>query len=207
MRARQSGKRQAKTKSGDRDGDQHGRVARPGQPPCDKSRMVEQRALPRDEAPGSPCVATDFPARRTRPKQRARARSSNATANRRLTLLAAREEILLRCLRVLPSRGAIDLELAEPDDDLARLRSLVLTDDFELFELLHQAHGARMADREPRLQRGRRRVVRLDDELRRLVAERIGFVSRALRRRRPARPRRRAGCPGAPGAPRTRRAG
>src|SRR5271155_5628921 len=62
-------------------------------------------------------------------------------------------------------------EFAEADVDPARLGPLVLTDDTELFELLHHAHRARMPDRELRLELRGRRIVGLDDELRGLVAE------------------------------------
>src|SRR5579875_3026042 len=96
-------------------------------------------------------------------------------ARRRSGRRSGREEVGLP-VALAQARGD-RLELAEAEQNAARLGAFVRSDDLELLELLHDAHRARMADGESRLQLRRRREVRFDDEFRGLVRQRIEIAA------------------------------
>ena len=178
MRARHA--RQAPRNDEQRDCErrEHVRVARPRQPPGDQRAVTDQRTLRQTTRRGRFAVRAS---RRNPDARKGDERDRGRHAPTAISHAPAREEILLAALGLAQARRH-HLQLGQTDDDLARLGALVRTHDLELFELLHQTHGARMADRELRLQLRGRRVVGLDDELRRLVAERIDVLARSRRR-------------------------
>ncbi len=83
-----------------------------------------------------------------------------------------REEIALAAI-VLAEPWRDRFELRDAEQNTPGLRSFMRSDDFEIFELLHDTDRARMSDREARLQLCSRREARFDDELRGFVRQRI----------------------------------
>ena len=171
---------------------EHVHVAAPRQPPGDERAVTYQRSFARHATVPARGRALRPPPRRKKNATRTRPQRRPSGLGRSLTRRSRRDPAV--CSRSLPRRGAIISSSAKPSNDLARLRAFVRPDDFELFELLHQPHRARMADRELRLQLRGRRIVRFDDELRGVVAERIGRLAALLVVARSGRPRRRADC-------------